>query len=212
MRVRHLALAAIVLLVAADNAGLAAAKAKRRKVLRRVKKERGDGGGTPAVNRRTLEVEEGESKEEREARSIERDVGLAGTLVPSQPEPPADYLPYHYSQQKYRTAATSGPEEYYVDARDLLQARDLVALESQIAEDIAGGGYNEPQYDTTSYVYGGGDGGGADFNHAYMYPYDLDPSGYAPPDQVGYAPPSGAFAGGNFLQVNNLIFAGRFPR
>ena len=201
MRVRHLALAAIVLLVAADNAGLAAAKAKRRKVLRRVRKERGDGGGTPAVNRRTLEVEDdGESEGEREARSIGRDVGLAGTLVPSQPEPPADYLPYHYSQQKYRTTAAVAtrdrePEEYYVDARDLLQARDLVALESQIAEDIAGG-YNEPQYDTTSYVYGG-DGGGA-----YMYPYDLDPSGYAPPDQVGYAPPSGAFAGGNFLQVN----------
>ena len=204
MRVRHLALAAIVLLVVADNAGLAAAKAKRRKVLRRVRKERGDGGGTPAVNRRTLEVED---DGEREARSIERDVGLAGTLVPSQPEPPADYLPYHYSQQKYRTTAavaTREPEEYYVDARDLLQARDLVALESQIAEDIAGGGYNEPQYDTTSYVYGGGDGGGADFNHAYMYPYDLDPSGYAPPDQVGYAPPSGAFAGGNFLQVTYL--------
>ena len=140
MRVRHLALAAIVLLVVADNAGLAAAKAKRRKVLRKVRKERGDGGGTPAVNRRTLEVEDdGESEGEREARSIGRDVGLAGTLVPSQPEPPADYLPYHYSQQKYRAAAaaTSGPEEYYVDARDLLQARDLVALESQIAEDIA---------------------------------------------------------------------------
>ena len=128
---------------------------------------------------------------EREPRSIERNVGMAGTLVPSQPEPPLDYLPYHYDQQKYRAAAAAAPRspEYYVDARDLV-ARDLVALESQIAEDVLG--YNEPQYDTTSYVYG--DGGGADFTQPYHYPYESD--------QVGYAP-SSIGGGGGFLQVNH---------
>ena len=185
MRGRHLALAALVLLVA--DAGLAG-KAKRRKVLRRVKKGRNE--EPPAIGKRTLQVEAEaeEADSEREPRSIERNVGVAGTLVPSQPEPPPEYLPYHYDQQKYRVPRNP---EYYVDARDLV-ARDLVALESQISEDVLGG-YNEPQYDTTSYVYGGGDAGGADFTHPYMYPYESD--------QVGYAPPNGAFGGGGFLQV-----------
>ena len=193
---RHLALAsflaatALALLMA--DAGLAA-KVKRRKVLRRVKKGRGDEGGTSgtpaAIGRRTLEVEPAE----REPRSIERNVGMAATmLVPSQPEPPPEYLPYHFDQQKYRVPRNPS-ESYYVDARDLV-ARDLVALESQISEDVLGG-YNEPQYDTTSYLYGGGDGGGGfDFTQPYNYPYESD--------QVGYGPSIGG-VGGGFLQVNH---------
>ena len=187
MRGRYLALAAALVVLVVDDAGLAAGgKVKRRKVLRRVRKERGDHGGMPAIGKRRMEVD---AEAERESRSIERNVGLAGgLLVPSQPEPPPEYLPYHYDQQKYRAR----DPEYYLDARDLV-ARDLVALESQVAEDV----YNEPQYDTSSYVYGvgdGGGGGGAEFTHPYMYPYEAD--------QVGYAPPSGAFGGGGFLQVN----------
>ena len=36
----------------------------------------------------------------RESRSIRRGVGMAASLLtPSQPEPPPEYLPYHFDQQ-----------------------------------------------------------------------------------------------------------------
>jgi hypothetical protein len=160
----------------------AEASSKRRKVLRRVKKQ------PEQISKRMLEDDSEEAQDEetlserpRKARRI-NGLGFAGKLVPSQLEPPADYLPYHYNQQKYRSrvasaaAAAANPVSALM-APYTIDAQDLMALESQITEDELGYYLTHDPYESNSLSPSTS---GRRPQEIVYHPYDFEQMGYIP--------------------------------
>ncbi len=207
MRVAKVLLLAVLVLGVSCVASTEERKIRRVKVLRRVK-------NSVPIGRRMLDSAPSDdvasSEEEKDKslplrpRTSRKMMGVAGKLVPSQPEPPPSYLPYHYSQQKSKSranplfpalsrdlkfhsdqgAGTDPASQYSVDAQD------LVALESQLpvsgSEDDLAYYFTRDPYEFNTLEPAAFDDGsvGSDYSAGYQQvPYNsgFDTNSYVPP-------------------------------